>query len=154
MANTKHSKFRRLSVPVPDEAIEAFDELCLAMGRSRSSVIADFLLDSAPVARSMARAVSEIRFTRKNFVADVLALSENVTSATAVTLERHGVSVLRTGGAPLAGGHRALCRAPLPPRLVIRGGKYLGSRKNLVVKHENHNRLAHISDEVQPIQNH
>lgn len=123
MANTKHSKFRRLSVPVPDEAIEAFDELCLVMGRSRSSVIADFLLDSAPVARSMARAVSEIRYTRKNFVSDVLALSENVTSATAVTLEKARGARPAHGGGTACGGAPGAVSGTLTPPSSNTGGK-------------------------------
>lgn len=123
MPNTKHSKFRRLSVPVPNEAIEAFDELCLAMGRSRSSVIADFLLDSAPVARSMARAVSEIRDTRKNFVTSVLALTENVSNATAVTLENAKAGRPAHGGGTAGGGAPGAVSGTLTPPSSNTGGK-------------------------------
>jgi hypothetical protein len=119
MPNPHTFKFVRQSVPVPLEAVQAFDLLAEVMGRSRASVIAEFLLDSVPVALSMARALSEIKATRKNFINEVLVLAESVTSAKNATLEKAKAS----GGAPACGGHPDDLAAPLTPPSSNTGGK-------------------------------
>lgn len=123
MPNPHTFEFVRQSVPVPLEAVEAFDELAAAMGRSRAAVMAEFLLDSAPVARSMAAAVSEIRGGRKNFITEVLALAENVTMATNATVEKARGGATAPGGEPACGGGLGGVAGTLTPPSSNTGGK-------------------------------
>jgi hypothetical protein len=58
------------------------------------------LLDAAPVVRSMATQLHELKSSRTSFVRRVLALSESVTSATNDVLAK----AKSCGGVPLAGG--------------------------------------------------
>jgi polysaccharide deacetylase 2 family uncharacterized protein YibQ len=95
------------------------------MGRSRSQVISEFLLDSAPIARSMAVQIAQLKGGRSEFVRRVLALSESVTTATNETLER----ARSGGGVPLAGGHPHDLAETLTPPSSNTGGKVLRKPK-------------------------
>lgn len=112
-------KFVRQSVPVPLEALDAIDALAAVTGRSRAHIIADLLLDAAPIARSMATQIAEIKGGHESFIRRVLALSESVTSATNDTLER----AKSCGGVPLAGGHPHEVVETLSPPSSNTGGK-------------------------------
>ena len=119
-----HSKrIVRQSIPVDLAAVEAFDALAQVMGRSRAAVMAEFLLDSAPVARSMAAAVSEIKGGRKNFINEVLALAENVTMATNATVEKARGGAKPPGGEPACGGGLGGAAGTLTPPSSNTGGK-------------------------------
>lgn len=123
MPNPHTFEFVRQSVPVPLEAVKAFDLLSEVMGRSRASLMAEFLLDSVPVALSMAKTVSEIKSTRKDFIADVLALTESVTLATNATMEKARGGAKPPGGEPACGGGLGGAAGTLTPPSSNTGGK-------------------------------
>lgn len=121
---TPHTfKFVRQSVPVPLEALEAIDALSAVTGRSRAHIIADLLLDSAPIARSMASQLAEIKGGNQAFIRRVLALSENVTNATAVTLEKARGARPAHGGGTACGGAPGAVSGTLTPPSSNTGGK-------------------------------
>ena len=61
----------RLTVPVPVEAHDAFQELADALGRSLGSVMGEWLLDTAPSARAMAEQINQMKGNAKTFANDV-----------------------------------------------------------------------------------
>ena len=139
-------KFVRQSVPVPIEALDAIDALAAVTGRSRAHIIADLLLDAAPIARSMATQIAQIKGGHESFIRRVLALSESVTSATNDTLKGPNRAGVPLAGAPARGGGETFSPSS-------NTGKVPRRPKNLGAKIENQNRLADVSHEVEPIQN-
>ena len=112
----------RLTVPVPVEAHDAFQELADALGRSLGSVMGEWLLDTAPSARAMAEQINQMKGNAKTFANDVHALTATVMEATDQALSKAKGGA---GGGPAPGGRQAT-KEPLTPPSSNTGGKVHG----------------------------
>ena len=105
----------RMSVPVPVEAHEAFQELADTVNASLGATIAEWLLDAAPVVREMASQLKQLKGNHRLVASEVHALASSVEEATRHVLERVQSGARTAEGAPLAGVGRRAEKTLTPP---------------------------------------
>lgn len=117
----------RLTISVTPEVHAAFERLAKASGFSLSRAMGEWLGDTLEAVEYTAAKVEEARSAPKLVMREIHAMALGLadeTSAVLAGMKSGSRPATARRGAPLPSGP-----APIPPRPVIRGGKYPGKGK-------------------------